>query len=140
MGAKDEHLSLVDTDRLAAAIAAGLATIAPRHEIKEGDPEYVARQRAEGWYDDFYGVTLMQNAYEAQARGVPEEARRRVGQLKAGSYLKNRVKVTVENDGAIVRLSYPVSGDNMMKNVALWKDLADLIDQIWTEQHAPIPA
>lgn len=119
-------------------LAAAIAALAPKPELREGDPEYVARQRAEGWFDDFFGKTVYQNAYEAQARGLSEEVRRRVGQLKPGKYLKGRV--TVEVNGDVVRLLYPVSGDNMMKNLALWKDFPDMIHQIWAEMSAPVPA
>jgi hypothetical protein len=79
------------------AVAQGIAAIAPRHEIKEGDPEYVARQHEQGWYDDFFGVTVLQNAYEAQARGL-RRSKRGVAprSLRPGSYLKGRVQVSVE--------------------------------------------
>jgi hypothetical protein len=128
-----EKVATIDTDALASAIAQGIATIAPRHEIKEGDPEYVARQHAEGWYDDFFGVTVLQNAYEAQARGLSEETRRRASQLRPGAYIKGRVKVTVEQNGTLVRLSYPVKGDNLQNNRDHWSSFTDLIDKIWAE-------
>lgn len=116
------------------AVAQGIAAIAPRKELKEGDPEYVARQKAEGWFDTFDGgVTVLQNTYEAQARGLSEEVRYRAAHLKPGQYLKNRVTVTVESNGAIVRLSYPVKGDNMLINRDHWRSFEDLITQIWTE-------
>ena len=130
----DQTVTL-DTNALASAIAQGIATIAPPRELKEGDPEYVARQRAEGWFDDFFGVTVYQNAFEAQARGLSEETRRRTSQLTAGTYLKGRVTVSVEANGSIVRLLYPVSGDNMMKNMRLWSSFEDLITQLWAEMH-----
>lgn len=119
-------------------LAAAIAGLQQKPELKEGDPEYVARQRAEGWFDDFFGKTVLQNAYEAQARGLPEEVRRRVGQLRPGKYLKGRV--TVDVNGDVVRLLYPVSGDNLMKNMALWTDFSDLVNQLWAEMHAPVPA
>lgn len=132
--AEKQTAPTIDTNALAAAIAQGIATIAPRKELKEGDPEYVARQHAEGWYDTFdNGVTVFQNAYEAQPRGLSPEVRQRAAHLKPGKYLQNRVTVTVENDGAIVRLSYPVKGDNLLKNQSLWRDFSDLINQIWQE-------
>ena len=110
---------------------------APKREIKEGDPEYTARQKAEGFYDEFDGgVTVLQNAYAAQARGLSEEVRYRAAHLKPGSYLKNRVKVTVESDGRIVRLSYPVKGDAMLINRDHWSSFSDLIQKIWTEMQA----
>jgi hypothetical protein len=119
------------------AVAQGISAIAPRQELKEGDPEYVARQQAEGWFDDFDGgVKVLQNAYEAQARGLSAEVRHRAAHLKPGSYIKNRVKVTVENDGAIVRLSYPVKGDNMLMNRDYWRDFSDMVNKIWAEMHA----
>lgn len=127
----------IDMNALAAAIAQGIATIAPKPELKEGDPEYVARQQAEGWFDDFYGVKVYQNAYEAQARGLPEETRRRVGQLRPGKYIKNRVTVEIHANGQEVHLKYPVSGDAMLINRDYWKDFPDLINQIWTEMHVP---
>ena len=138
MARTEGQTTTIDTDALAAAIAAGIATIAPKPELKEGDPEYVARQRAEGWFDAFVTpdgreVTVIQNAYEADARGLSEEVRQRAATLRPGSYIKNRVKVTVEQDGAIVRLSYPVKGDEMMKNMAYWRSFSDLINQIWAE-------
>lgn len=125
----------VDMTALAAAIAQGIATIAPQKEIKEGDPEYVARQRAEGWFDDFFGKTIFQNAYEAQARGLSEDIRRKASQLKPGKYIKNRVTVEHHSNGEIIRLLYPVSGDNMMINQTHWRDFSDLIEKIWAEMH-----
>ena len=127
---------MVDAGALGAAFAQAVAALAPKPELKEGDPEYVARQKAEGWFDDFFGVKVYQNAYEAQARGLSEEVRRRAGQLKPGAYLKGRVKVEVQGGGEVVRLLYPVSGDNMMKNTALWRDFSDLVSQIWDEMQA----
>lgn len=125
-------------ETIGAAVAAGIAGIAPRKEIKEGDPEYTARLKAEGFYDQFDGgVKVLQNAYEADPRGLSEEVRYRAAHLAPGSYLKNRVRVTVENDGAVVRLSYPVKGDNMLINQSQWRDFSDLITQIWAEMPTP---
>jgi hypothetical protein len=131
----------IDTDNLGAAIGAavaqGIAAIAPRREMKEGDPEYVARQHAEGWFDAFdNGVVVLQNAYEAQARGLSAEVRHRAAHLRPGAYLKNRVKVTVENDGAVVRLAYPVKGDAMLINRDYFTSFSDLVNKIWDEMHA----
>ena len=138
---EDAMPATIDTNALADAIARGIATIAPPRELKEGDPEYVARQRAEGWFDDFFGVTVYQNAFEAQARGLSEDIRRKTSQLTAGTYLKGRVTVSVEANGSIVRLLYPVSGDNLMKNMQLWRSFEDLITQLWAEMHPEaIPA
>lgn len=123
----------MDMTALAAAITAGIAATAPRREIKEGDPEYVARQQAEGWFDTFE-VPVFQNAYEAQARGESAQTRYRASHLKPGKYLHGRVVVEVDKIG--VHIKYPVSGDNMMKNQALWHSFADLIDKIWAEQDA----
>ena len=124
----------VDISSLAAAIAG----LAPKPDLKEGDPEYVERQRAEGWFDDFFGKTILQNAYEAQARGESEQTRRRASELKPGKYLKGRV--TVDVNGDVIRLLYPVSGDNLMKNMALWSSFGDLVDKIWNEMHATVAA
>ena len=117
---------------IGAAVAQGIAAIAPRHEIKEGDPEYVARQQAEGWFDTFE-VPVYQNAYEAQARGLSAEVRERASHLKPGTYIKGRVRVEVNTQG--VHLKYPVSGDNMLINRDYWRDFPDMINQIWTEMH-----
>lgn len=135
MAKEEAQLATIDPNALAAAIAAGISSIAPKPELKEGDPEYVARQKAEGWFDDFFGKTVYQNAYEAQARGLSEEVRRRASELKPGMYLHGRVRVETHQNGEIVRLLYPVSGDNMMINQSKWKDFSDLINQIWTEMH-----
>lgn len=141
MAAKTETTATIDTNALAAAIAAGIAQMAPKPEVKEGDPEYVARQQAEGWFDSFAnGVTVYQNAYEAQARGLSAEVRERAAKLKPGSYIRNRVKVTVENDGAVVRLAYPVSGDNMLINRDYFASFEDMVNKIWAEMHSPVAA
>ena len=139
MAKSDEQL--VSTTQLADAFAAAMRQVQPKVELKEGDPEYVERQRKEGWFDDFDGgVKVLQNAYEAQPRGLSEEVRFRAAHLKPGSYIKNRVKVTVENDGAIVRLSYPVKGDAMMMNQTYWTSFEDMIQKIWAEMHTPVVA
>lgn len=146
----------VDINDLASALAAALsqrdkglaesiAGLAPKPELKEGDPEYVARQHAEGWFDDFFGATVYQNAYEAQARGETEQTRRRASQLKPGKYIKTkqnpegRVTVDVLNGGAVVRLLYPISGDNKDINRDHWRSFGELVDKIWAEMHpAPV--
>ncbi len=143
MAKADEQIQMttIDTNQLAAAIAAGIATIAPKQELREGDAEYVARQKAEGWFDAFDGgVTVLQNAYEAQPRGLSEEVRYRAAHLKPGTYLKGRVRVTVESDGQIVRLSYPTKGDAMLINQTQhWRDFPELVNKIWAEQEG-VPA
>jgi hypothetical protein len=127
-------------EAIGAAVAQGIAAIAPQKELKEGDPEYVARLQAEGFYDDFFGKTVLQNAYEAQARGLSDEVRRRASQLRAGVYIKGRVRVEVTPSGDTIRICYPVSGDNMHKNRDHWKDFPELITKIWDEMHATVAA
>jgi hypothetical protein len=126
---------LVDANAMAAAIGQAIGAFAPKKEIKEGDPEWVERMRAEGWYDDFFGVTILQNAYEAQARGLSEEVRKRASQLKDGTYIKGRVRVSVEDGGSTIRLSYPVKGDNRLINQQYFSDFSDLVNKIWDEMH-----
>jgi hypothetical protein len=116
---------------LGRAVAQGIKEATPT-EPKEGDPEYVARQHAEGWFDAF-DVPVFQNAYEAQARGLSADVRKRASNLRPGKYIGGRVTVEVDTSG--VRLKYPVSGDNMLKNTALWRDFSDLINKIWDEMH-----
>ena len=123
---------MIDAGALAQAMAQAIAGIAPKPELKEGDPEYVARQQAEGWFDAF-DVPVFQNAYEAEPRGLSEEVRKRASALKPGKYLKGRVTVEVNNAG--VFLKYPVRGDNMLLNRDHWRDFPDLINKIWDEMH-----
>src|SRR6185295_604907 len=123
--------TVIDADALVKA----LVDLKPKPELTEGSPEYIARLKAEGFHDDFFGKTVYQNAYEAQARGLPEEVRRRASQLVAGKYLKGRVTVDVQHNGDVIRLSYPVKGDAMMQNQAIWKDFSDLVNQLWAEMH-----
>ncbi len=125
-----------DVNVLIAQALQMLAQNQPTKVIAEGDPEYVARQHAEGWFDDFFGVTVFQNAYEAQARGETEQTRRRASQMPGGTYIKGRVTVTNEANGSVVRFSYPVKGDNLQKNRDYWRSFQDLVDQCWDEAHA----
>lgn len=126
-------------ETLIAAFGQSIKDIAPKKEIREGDPEYVARQQAEGWFDDFDGgVKVFQNAYEAQPRGLSEEVRYRAAHLKPGKYIRNRVTVDVDNQG--VHLKYPVSGDAMLINRDYFSSFSDLITKIWDEMHATVPA
>ena len=118
---------------LGAAMAQALQAVVPPRELKEGDPEYVERLRAEGFMDSF-DVPVFQNAYEANPRGLSEETRKRASTLRPGKYLKGRVNVEV--DGGGVRIKYPVSGDNGLKNMALWRDFPDLVNQIWAEMES----
>lgn len=124
------------TNALAQAFAQAQAIYQPR-ELKEGDPEYVAMQKAEGWYDTFERP-VYQNAYEAQARGLSEEVRHRASNLKTGVYLKGRVRVDASEKQIVLR--YPTKGDAMMINQTHWRDFSDLINQIWEEMHAAVPA
>ncbi len=139
--ARERDEITVTNDSLATAMGAAMAqalrAVVPPREIKEGDPEYVARLHDEGFYDSF-DVPVYQNAYEANPRGLSEETRKRASTLKPGKYLKGRVNVEV--DGGGVHIKYPVSGDNMMKNLALWRDFPDLVNQIWAEMNAPVSA
>jgi hypothetical protein len=140
---------VISQDQFAAligqAVAQGIVAANPK-ELKEGDPEYVARQRAEGWFDDFFGVTVFQNAYEANARGETEQTRKRASQLKPGKYIKTpqnpdgRVTVEVLNGGSIVRLLYPISGDNNSINRDYFRSFKELVDKMWDEMHVPVPA
>jgi hypothetical protein len=126
-------------DIIGAAIAQGITATQPAREPKEGDKEYVAMQEAQGWFDDFDGgVVVLQNAYEAQARGLSADVRFRAAHVKPGSYIRNRVKVTVENDGRIVRFSYPVKGDAMLMNRDYFSSFEDLVNKVWAEMHTPV--
>lgn len=130
--AKQAQVGTIDMNALATAIAAGIATLAPKPELKEGDPEYVARQHAEGWFDDFDGgIKVFQNAYEAQPRGLSKDVRYRAAHLKPGTYIRGRV--TVEVDGQGVHLKYKVSGDAMLINRDYFKDFSEMINLIWAE-------
>lgn len=140
MARNDEQSPMVDANALAQAMAQAIAGLAPKPEMREGDPEWNAHMKAEGLLDDFFGVTVLQNAYEAQARGLSEEVRRRASQLKPGTYIRGRVRVSVEHNGQIVRLMYPVSGDNRMINRDYFSDFSDLVNKIWDEMHVPVAA
>lgn len=119
----------------AEALAKSIAELKPKPELREGDPEYVARQRAEGWFDDFDGgIKVYQNAYEAQPRGLSEEVRYRAAHLKPGVYLKGRVRVEVDNQG--VHLKYPVKGDAMLINRDYFRDFSELVNKVWEEGEA----
>jgi hypothetical protein len=124
------------TAALIAALSASIAGITPKPEIKEGDPEYVARQRAEGWFDDFFGKRIFQNGYESQARGIPEDVRKRASQLKAGAVtLRKGRKVEVSVNGDDITLHYPIKGDAGLINQQHWADFPDLINQLWEAQN-----
>ena len=125
---------LADWSGLAAAITQGIAATAPARVIKEGDPEYTERLKAEGFYDVFEHMVL-QNGYEAQPRGLSEEVRHRASHLKAGRYLKNRVTIEVAANG-VVHIKYPNKDNDRIINRESWKDFPDLVNQIWTEMHA----
>jgi len=130
-------------ETLLTALASSIQSIAPKKEIKEGDPEYVERMRADGLYDDFFGKKVFQNAYEAEARGLSEEVRRRASELKPGVYMigqghKRRVEVSV--NGTDITLSYPVKGDNLLINQQHWRDFPDLVNQVWEAMHTPVSA
>lgn len=145
--AREQEQPTVNVNDLAAAFSAALQSVKPEKELKEGDPEYVARQHAEGWYDDFFGVKVYQNAFEAQARGESLETRERVGLLRPGKYLKGRVTVDVHGntlpDGRheIVRFLYPISGANdPLINQQHFSSFGDLVNKIWQEMHATVAA
>jgi hypothetical protein len=135
--AADKHdTGSVDMPALAAAIAAGIATIAPKPVITEGSPEYVARLRQEGFYDEF-DHPVFQNGYEAAARGLPAQTRQRASNLKTGRYVGGRVTVDVDGRGA-VHIRYPTKTvDERFKNLGLWTSFEDLIDKIWAEMQRP---
>lgn len=137
--------AVTDTNTLAAAIAAGIAplaqgiaSLAPKPEMKEGDPAYTEYLKAQGLFDVFE-KPVYQNGYEAEARGLSEEVRTRVCRLRPGQYLKRRV--TVEVDGRSVHLKYPTKReDDRMINMGLWSSFSDLVNKIWDEMHQPVAA
>lgn len=123
---------------LAQAIAQAQSIYQPR-EIKEGDPEFVARQQAEGFFDRFERP-VYQNGKESEPRGETAETRHRASNLKSGTYFLTGRKVIVEANDKGVWLHYPTKGDAMMINQNHWRSFADLINQIWDQMHAPVPA
>ena len=126
----------MDPNVLGAAIAAGIKLgIAEinKPEMREGDPEYTARLKAEGFFDEFE-KPVVQNGYSAQARGLSEQTRMRASNLKSGKYLGGRV--SVEADGHRIYINYPTSKvDDRFKNMTLFTSFEDLIDKIWAEMH-----
>ena len=135
----DESMNLSELGNIiGAAVAQGIAATQPRKEIREGDPEYVERQRAEGWFDTF-AKPVFQNGFEAQARGLSAEVRERACQLRPGTYLRGRVRVDVWGNGS-VNLRYPTNGDAMLINRDYFLSFSDLITKIWDEMHAGVPA
>ncbi len=142
MGSEKQTMTMTDTEKLIAAFTASIASLKPEKEIKEGDPEYVERLRAEGFYDNF-AIPVYQNAYEAQARGLPKEVIERAAKLRSGNYIKTTAnpmgRVEVTNDGKTVVISYPVLGDALMQNTQHWRDFPELINKIWDEMQAQQP-
>jgi len=132
-----EATGTMDPNVLGAAIAAGIKLgIAEinKPEMREGDPEYTARLKAEGFYDEFE-KPVIQNGYAAQARGLSEETRHRASNLKSGKYLGGRV--SVDADGHRIYINYPTSKvDDRFKNMTLFTSFEDLIDKVWAEMHA----
>ena len=123
-------------DIIGAAIAQGIAATAPPKIIKEGDPEYTARLVAEGFYDMFDGVSVVQNGYEAQARGLSAQTRQRASHLAPGRYINGRVRIEVAGNGNVY-INYPTkSEDDRNKNRDNWSSFSDLIDKIWAEMEA----
>lgn len=123
---------------LAQAMAQAQSIYQPR-ELKEGDPEYVAMQKAEGWYDAFERP-VYQNGKEANPRGIPADIRHKAANLRSGGpYIKGRVRVEASEKG--VHLFYPTKNDAMMINqMQYFSSFEDLIEKIWHEQNAPVPA
>jgi hypothetical protein len=124
---------------LVTKLVSSIDALRPKVELREGDPEYVERQRKEGWFDDFDGgIKVFQNAYEAQPRGLSAEVRYRAAHLAPGKYIRGRVTVDVNQQG--VHLKYPVSGDAMLINRDYFRDFSDLVNQIWAEMQAKTAA
>ena len=123
---------------IGAAVAQGIRETSPK-EIKEGDPEYVERLKREGFYDDF-DKPVFQNSYQAQARGESEQTRYRATRLQTGTYKIGRTdktNVSVHNADQGVWLTYPIKGDQMLRNQARWHSFEDLINQLWEAGAAP---
>lgn len=134
---KTDAPALVDANDLGAAIAAGIQTgIAQMNKppLKEGDPEYTERLRAEGILDE-WEKPVFQNGYAADPRGESKETIEHASRLAPGKYIGGRVRVDVTPHG--VFLNYPtVSLDDRFKNMKLWTSFGDLIGKIWAEMHA----
>lgn len=125
----------------AAAIAAGIQSgIAQMNKppLKEGDPEYVARLRAEGLLAEFE-KPVFQNGYAANPIGESEETISRASRLAPGKYLGGRVRVDVTPQAVFI--NYPtVDVTDRMKNMKLWTSFGELITKIWAEMHAHVAA
>ena len=128
----------VGMDQLADAFAAAMRSVQPVKELKEGDPEYTDRLKAEGFYDEF-PHPVYQNGYSAQARGLSAEVRERAGTMPAGRYIKGRLTVEVDGKGGR-HYKYPNRDNDRIINREHWKDFPDMVTQAWQESHAPIPA
>jgi len=106
------------------------------YEPAFGDPAYQERLRAEGHFDTF-PLPVYQNGREAEAKGLSAEIRERASGLRAGTYLKTKVKdgVTVERTDKMVHLKYRSQKieDRMAQP---WRNFEELVTMVWDEMHA----
>jgi len=102
------------------------------YEPAFGDPAYQDRLRAEGHFDTF-PKPVFQNGREAEPRGLSQEIREHAANLRGGKYWNGLV--TVEATEKSVHLLYKaVTIEDRMRQP--WKSFEELIEHIWTEQHA----
>lgn len=108
---------------------------APPNEPGFGHPDFQARLREEGFFDEF-AKPVYQNGKEAQARGLKPETIERAPKLKPGRYLGGLVDVAKDHRERVHLLyAYVRDRDRMIFEKKV-RDFDDLIDQIWTEMHA----
>lgn len=109
---------------------------APPNEPGFGHPEYQARLREEGFFDQF-AVKVWQNGKMAEARGLRKDTIERAAKLTPGTYAVKGIRVDVAVDGrGEVYLSYPsATMTDRMKFAGAVRNFDDLIDQLWAQMH-----
>lgn len=105
---------------------------APKKELTFGDAEYQDRLRAEGFYKTLVAPAF-QNGREIEPRILSDETIARLPKLAPGKYIKGHVEVAVDGRDRRHLIYKSATPEDRMRGQSLWRDLDDMVAQIWAE-------
>jgi hypothetical protein len=115
-----------------AAVLGQLQQQAPKKEITFGDTEFQDRLRADGHFKALE-TPAFQNGREIEPRILSDETIHRLPRLAPGKYIKGHVEVAVDARNRRHLIYKSSTPEDRMRGQSLWRDLDDMVAQIWAD-------